>query len=82
MILTEAWAHAQAGVGAGPLRRAGRSVPPQRRRHPLPGYAEFGAAVDLLLADGALRERLGRAGRRHVEERYAWDPVLDRYERC
>ena len=81
MILTEAWAHARPAlvqgwcdVLAGQCRRSGGGIPYK-------GYAEFGAALDLLLADDALRERLGRAGRRHVEEHYAWDTVLDRYER-
>ena len=81
MILTEAWAHAKPAlvqghcdVLAGQCRRSGGGIPYK-------GYAQFGAAVDLLLADEALRARLGRAGRRHVEQRYAWDTVLDRYER-
>jgi glycosyltransferase involved in cell wall biosynthesis len=80
MILTEAWAHAKPAlvqghcdVLAGQCRRSGGGVPYR-------GYAEFGAAVDLLLADDALREHLGKSGRRHVEECYAWDRVLDRYE--
>ena len=33
------------------------------------------------MEDGPLRDRLGAAGRRFVEERYRWDAVLDRYER-
>ena len=81
MILTEAWAHSKPAlvqgycdVLAGQCRRSGGGIPYK-------GYAEFGVALDLLLADEALRDRLGRAGRRHVEERYAWDTVLDRYER-
>jgi glycosyltransferase involved in cell wall biosynthesis len=80
MILTEAWAHAKPAlvqgycdVLAGQCRRSGGGIPYK-------GYAEFGAALDLLVDDAGLRERLGRAGRRHVEERYAWDLVLDRYE--
>jgi glycosyltransferase involved in cell wall biosynthesis len=80
MILTEAWAHAKPAlvqghcdVLAGQCRRSGGGIPYR-------GYAEFEAAVELLVADAGLRERLGRAGRRHVEQRYAWDTVLDRYE--
>jgi glycosyltransferase involved in cell wall biosynthesis len=80
MVLTETWAHAKpvlvqghCDVLAGQCRRSGGGIPYR-------GYAEFGAAVDLLVEDPALRQRLGRAGRRHVEERYAWDSVLDRYE--
>ncbi len=33
----------------------------------------FGAAVQKLLQDGELRERLGRAGRRDVLENWSWD---------
>jgi glycosyltransferase involved in cell wall biosynthesis len=80
MVLTETWAHAKPAlvqghcdVLAGQCRRSGGGIPYR-------GYAEFGAALDLLLEDPALRQRLGRAGRRHVEEHYAWDAVLDRYE--
>jgi len=37
-------------------------------------------AVDRLLADGPLRERLGRAARRRVERRFTRERMLDRYE--
>ena len=80
MVLTETWAHAKpvlvqghCDVLVGQCRRSGGGIPYR-------GYAEFGAAVDLLREDPALRRRLGQAGRLHVEERYAWDSVLDRYE--
>lgn len=36
------------------------------------------AAVERLLADPELRERLGRAGRERARERYGWDGVIDR----
>jgi len=58
----------------GQCRRSGGGLPYR-------GFAEFEAAVDLLVEDGPLRDRLGAAGRRFVEERYRWDAVLDRYER-
>jgi len=80
MVLTETWAHARpvlvqghCDVLVGQCRRSGGGIPYR-------GYAEFSAAVDMLQEDPALRQRLGQAGRRHVEERYAWDPILDRYE--
>ena len=38
-------------------------------------------AVDALLHDEAQCDRLGRNGRRYVEERYSWDAVMARYER-
>jgi glycosyltransferase involved in cell wall biosynthesis len=81
MILAEAWAHGKPAlvqghceVLDGQSRRSGGGIPYR-------GFAEFEAAVNLLVEDGPLRDRLGRAGRRYVEERYAWDAVLDRYER-
>lgn len=45
-----------------------------------PGDA--GAMTDCLrnlLADGALRRRLGQAGRRRAEEEYDWDVLVDRH---
>jgi len=36
-------------------------------------------AVSRLLDDQALRERMGRAARERVEERYTWDIIYDRY---
>jgi glycosyltransferase involved in cell wall biosynthesis len=81
MILSEAWAHRKPAlvqghcdVLEGQCRRSGGGIPYR-------GFAEFEAAVDLLCDDGGLRARLGAAGRRYVEERYAWDAVLDRYDR-
>ena len=45
--------------------------------------AEFASAVWEVMADRALRERLGREGRSTVEEHYSWDAIgsamLDRY---
>jgi glycosyltransferase involved in cell wall biosynthesis len=40
---------------------------------------EFAEALDRLVADGALRQGLGEAGRRYVAASYRWDAVLDRY---
>jgi glycosyltransferase involved in cell wall biosynthesis len=41
---------------------------------------ELTAAIEILLADGTARKRMGEAGRRKVRERYAWDAVIDRWE--
>jgi len=80
MILAEAWAQSRPAlvqgrcdVLAGQAERSGGGIPYQ-------GYAEFEAAVDLLLGDDALGPRLGARGRSYVERRYAWDEVLARYE--
>lgn len=81
MVLVEAWAlrrpalvQGRSAVLAGHVRRSGGGLP-------YAGYAEFEAGLDLLVDDGALAARLGEAGRAYVEREYAWDRVLDRYER-
>jgi glycosyltransferase involved in cell wall biosynthesis len=40
------------------------------------GYAEFEAAVDLLLHKPELGDQLGRNGRAYVEANYSWDAVV------
>jgi glycosyltransferase involved in cell wall biosynthesis len=40
------------------------------------------AALKRLVLDAALRERLGRAGRAHVEREYEWGHCVDVMERC
>ena len=80
MVLTEAWAQrrpalVQGGcpVLVGQCARSGGGLPYN-------GYEEFEAALDALLGDEGLRAALGSRGRAYVEERYAWDPLLTRYE--
>lgn len=80
IVLIEAWAHGipalvqgRCDVLAGQSRRSGAGVPYR-------GFAEFEAAVDLVVGDADLRRRLGAAGRTYVEATYEWDVVLDRYE--
>jgi len=80
-ILCEAWVHGRPAlvqgrcdVLAGQARRSGGAFAYR-------GYAEFEAALDLLLEDPARQARMGAAGRAYVERRYRWDRVLDRYER-
>jgi glycosyltransferase involved in cell wall biosynthesis len=40
--------------------------------------ADLAAAINRLLADPALRERMGQAGRRRVEERFSWRVIAQR----
>ena len=77
MALTEAWAqrcpaivNRRCAVFEGQARRSGGAVP-------VAGFAELEAAIDLVTSDEQLRDQLGAAGRRYVEERYHWDVVLD-----
>jgi glycosyltransferase involved in cell wall biosynthesis len=44
------------------------------------GYDELAAGLDLLEAEEALADALGRQGRSYVEAEHAWPVVLDRYE--
>ena len=80
MTLTEAWAqrrpaliNRRCAVLAGQARRSGGAVP-------YAGFAEFEAAVELLLEEPKLVDAMGRSGRAYVERRYAWPDVLGRYE--
>ncbi len=81
IVLVEAWAQGKPAlvqgrcdVLAGQAHRANAGLP-------YVGYAEFEAGVDLFLENPELRRRMGKAGRAYAERRYAWDHVLDRYER-
>ena len=80
LVLVEAWAQRRAAlvngrcdVLAGQARRSGGGLPYR-------GYAEFEAAVDLLMGDADLRATLGERGRAYVESRDRWDDVLTRVE--
>jgi len=42
---------------------------------------EFVEAMRLMARSPELRERLGEAGRRYVEQHYRWDAVIARFER-
>ena len=82
IVLCEAWlqgrpalVQGRSEVLAGQAVRAGGAIPYR-------GFAEFEAAVDLLLDDPTLGDRMGDSGRRYVEETYTWDTVLDGVERA
>ena len=44
------------------------------------GYAEFEAAIELLIAQPGLGERMGQNGRAYVESNYSWDTVVSNVE--
>jgi glycosyltransferase involved in cell wall biosynthesis len=80
IVLIEAWAHGRpalvqgrCAVLAGQARRSGGAFP-------YTGFAEFEAAVDMLVEDSHLRERLGAAGREYARTHYSWNEILLRYE--
>lgn len=81
IVLCEAWAagipalvQGRSAVLLGQARRSGGALPYW-------SYEEFEGELELLLADDALRRRLGAAGRRYVEARYPWPAVLEDYEK-
>jgi glycosyltransferase involved in cell wall biosynthesis len=44
-------------------------------------YEEFAAALDLLLGEPPLADRLGRQGHDYFQENYAWERIMEKYER-
>jgi glycosyltransferase involved in cell wall biosynthesis len=45
-------------------------------------YEEFESALDVMLTDDALRQRLGANGMRYVQTEYNWQAVLERFTRA
>ena len=81
MILTEAFAQgrpalvqARSEVLVGHAVRSGAAIPYSDGR-------EFARALHDLVTDPTRAETLGARGRAYVAEHYAWDVVMDRYER-
>ena len=44
-------------------------------------YEEFAAAMDLLLGEPALADRLGAQGQAYFQANYAWERIMEKYER-
>jgi glycosyltransferase involved in cell wall biosynthesis len=80
IVLCEAWlqrrpalVQGRSEVLAGQARRSGGAIPYR-------GFAEFETALDLLLTNPALADRMGAAGQTYVEQTYNWPTVLDEVE--
>jgi len=81
MVVLEAWmmgrpvlVNGDCEVLRGQVLRAGGGLYYRR-------YEEFAAAMDLLVSERALCDRLGGQGRAYFEANYAWDRILEKYER-
>ena len=70
-VIASAWA----GRSTTWTRRRGVLVPVQSRERFVGGLAD---ALARLAGDAALRERMGRAGRRRVVKEFDWDVKMDR----
>jgi glycosyltransferase involved in cell wall biosynthesis len=80
IVLCESWVqgrpaivHADSEVMVGQARRSGGALP-------YSGFAEFEAAVDLVLADPTLADQMGASGRLYVKQNYRWERVLQGFE--
>lgn len=81
MVVLEAWmmgrpvlVNGDCEVLRGQVLRANGGL--YYRRH-----EEFAAAMDLLVSEPGLADRLGRQGREYFQANYAWERILEKYER-
>jgi glycosyltransferase involved in cell wall biosynthesis len=44
-------------------------------------YEEFAAALDVLMGEPSLADRLGRQGHEYFQDNYAWERIMEKYER-
>ncbi len=80
MILTEAFAFGRPALVEGKCEVLRGHAMRSRAAIPYDGFAEFECALELLVADPALADAMGAAGKAYVEREYDWNTVLDRYE--
>ena len=81
MVALEAWmmqrpvlANGDCEVLRGQLLRADGGLYYRR-------YEEFAAALDLLMGEPALADELGRQGHAYFQENYAWERIMEKYDR-
>lgn len=82
IVLCESWMQARPALVQGRCEVLVEQVRRAQGGLPYSGFATFEAAVDLLLEDQSLADRLGAAGRSFVIETYNWTRVLDEFERA
>ncbi len=80
MALSEAWAYSKPALVQGRCKvLVGQTKRANGGLH-YNGFAEFEAALDYLLEDSELREKLGSNGRSFVQDSYQWSNLIPRYE--
>ena len=82
IVLCEAWmqkrpalVQGKCEVLRGQARRSGGALPYE-------GFAEFEAALEMILGDRDLARNLGEAGLEYVKENYNWDTVVAEFEQA
>jgi len=80
LVLAEAWAQSKPALVQGHCDVLVGQAQRSEGAVPYCGYAEFEAAMELLLAQPRLRAELGWRGRHYVQQRYGWTTVLEHYE--
>jgi glycosyltransferase involved in cell wall biosynthesis len=81
MALIEAWAQRRPAivnrrceVFEGQAKRSGGAIP-------YAGFAEFEAALDIIVNEPDVAKTVGESGRAYTEARYDWQVVMERYEK-
>ena len=80
IVLCEAWVQRRPALVQGASTVLAGQALRSEGALPYRGFAQFEAALQLLVERPELGDALGRNGRRYVEERYRWDAVLDGVE--
>jgi len=80
LVLAEAWAQSKPALVNGRCDVLVGQAQRSEGAIPYEGFAEFEAAVELVLEHPTLQADLGLRGRRYVASRYDWDIVLNHVE--
>jgi glycosyltransferase involved in cell wall biosynthesis len=80
IVLVEAWAQSKPALVNGRCDVLVGQAQRSEGAIPYEGFAEFEAAVEMMVEHDSLRADLGLRGRRYVTSRYRWDTVLSHVE--
>lgn len=79
LALLEAWAVRRPTMVNAACEATTRHVEQSGGGVAFTGYASFEVTLDRLVGDAGLREELGEAGYRYVDEFYRWPRIIERY---